>query len=126
MHPYTSAVPAAQPGDPNSPESAKADGEGDSQKKVGRARAASRSIIYAGDGPPPGTPLASRPGTSSGPPPADKSAEPKVKAKGSRASMPDETETGATGKSERRWLVRAKDFTKRLKRKSMVALGAAR
>lgn len=112
-----------QPGDTGSPDGAKADGEGEAQRKVGRARAASRSVVYAGDGPPPGTPLASRPGTSSGPPP-EKGAEPKVKAKGSRASMPDEAEP--TGKSERRWLVRAKDFTKRLKRKSMVALGAAR
>ena len=119
----------AQPGDSNSPEGAKTDGEAEGQKKVGRARAASRSIIYAGDGPPPGSPLASRPGTSSGPPAAvekDKGAELKVKAKGSRASMPEEAEAGAAARSERRWLIRAKDFTRRLKRKSMIALGAAR
>lgn len=112
-------VDPVQASETSAPE-AKADGEGEAQKKVGRARAASRSIVYVGDGPPPGSPLTSRPSTSNGPAP-DKVVEPK---KGSRTSLPDEAEP--VGKSEKRWLVRAKDFTKRLKRKSMVAIGAAR
>ncbi|KZT72420.1 hypothetical protein DAEQUDRAFT_723131 [Daedalea quercina L-15889] len=87
------------------------------ERRAGRARAASRSIVYAGNGPPPGSPMASRPGTSSGP------AAGELKAKGSRASMPSE---GAEGKAERTWFLRAKNFTRKLKRRSMIALGAAR
>jgi len=87
------------------------------ESRVGRARAASRSVVYAGNGPPPISPLASRPGTSSGPAPME------VKAKGSRASLP---RTSEEAKTERKWLSRAKTFTKKLKRRSMMALGASR
>ncbi|KAH9915403.1 uncharacterized protein B0H18DRAFT_1210517 [Fomitopsis serialis] len=87
------------------------------ESRAGRARAASRSVVYAGNGPPPGSPLTPGPGTSSGPAPTE------LKAKGSRASLPG---TNGEAKTERKWLSRAKTFTRKLKRRSMMALGASR